>query len=146
MQETSKQINFFFQMSSKKFFVQNIVNMLVSDIKLFIKKWKYSYEQYNILAIRVVGDSVSLGEPGKFEKNTLNFSIRWYSEKYNFALFLSNIEIFFSTGLGWPTIMFLIFWDFLMDEQICLSPEVKRSVIISYKLVHTTYLTSCQTT
>ena len=27
--------------------------------------------------------------------------------------------------------MFLIFWDFLMVHQIFLSPEVKRSVIIT---------------
>ena len=38
------------------------------------------------------------------------------------------------------------FWDFLMSEQIFLSPQVKRSVIISNELVCTTCLTSCQTT
>ena len=41
-----------------------------------------------------------------------------------------------------PTIMFIIFRDFLMVEQIFLSPQVKRSVIISNKLV----FRSCQTT
>ena len=29
--------------------------------------------------------------------------------------------------------MFIIFWDFLMVEQIFFSPQVKRSVIISNK-------------
>ena len=33
-----------------------------------------------------------------------------------------------------------------MFEQIFLSSQVKRSVIISIKLVYTSYLTSCQTT
>ena len=35
-----------------------------------------------------------------------------------------------------PTMMFIIFWDFLMDEQIFLSPQGKRSVIISNKVVY----------
>ena len=43
------------------------------------------------------------------------------------------------------TIMFIIFWDFLMVEKIFLSPQVKRSVIISNKLVCTSCLTSCRT-
>ena len=33
----------------------------------------------------------------------------------------------------WAAIMFITFWDFLMVEQIFLSPQVKRSVIISNK-------------
>ena len=32
-----------------------------------------------------------------------------------------------------PTIIFIIFWDFLMSYQIFISPQVKRCVIISYK-------------
>ena len=44
------------------------------------------------------------------------------------------------------TILFVIFWDVLMVDQIFLSPEVKRSVIISNKLVCTICQTSCQTT
>ena len=42
--------------------------------------------------------------------------------------------------------MFIIFWDLLMVEQIFLSPQVKRSVIISNKLVYAICLTSYQTT
>ena len=34
-------------------------------------------------------------------------------------------------------IMFIIFWDFLIVEQIFLSPQVKQSVAISNKLVYT---------
>ena len=41
--------------------------------------------------------------------------------------------------------IFIIFWDFLMVEQISLSPQVKRSVIIKIKLVYKSCLTSCQT-
>ena len=32
--------------------------------------------------------------------------------------------------------MFKMFWDFLIDKQIFLSPQVKRSMIINNKLVH----------
>ena len=32
-----------------------------------------------------------------------------------------------------PTIIFIIFWDFLMFYQIFLSPQVKRWAIITYK-------------
>ena len=42
--------------------------------------------------------------------------------------------------------MFIIFRDFLMVEQIFLSPQVKRSVIISNKLAYTSFLTNCQMT
>ena len=45
-----------------------------------------------------------------------------------------------------PTIMFIMFWDFLMVEQIFISPQVKPSVIIGNKLVYTSCFTSCQTT
>ena len=31
--------------------------------------------------------------------------------------------------------MFIIFWDFLMIEQIIFSPQLKKSVIIRNKLV-----------
>ena len=41
--------------------------------------------------------------------------------------------------------MFIIFWVFLMDEQIFLSPKLKWSMIISNKLVCTSCLTSCWT-
>ena len=44
------------------------------------------------------------------------------------------------------TIMFIIFSDFLMFEQIFLSPQVKRNMTITNKLVYTSLLTSCQTT
>ena len=46
---------------------------------------------------------------------------------------------------GIISIMFITFWDFLMTEQIFLSPQVKGSKIISNKLVYTSCLTSCQT-
>ena len=41
------------------------------------------------------------------------------------------------------TIMFIIFWDFLMIDQILLLPQVKRSLIICNKLVYKSCLTSC---
>ena len=36
--------------------------------------------------------------------------------------------------------MFMVFLDFLMVEQVFLSPQLKRSVIISNKLVYTSEL------
>ena len=38
--------------------------------------------------------------------------------------------------LGLPTIMFIVFWDFLTFERIFILPQVKRSVIISKKLLY----------
>ena len=44
------------------------------------------------------------------------------------------------------TIMFIIFGDFLMvEEQIFPSPQVKRNMIISNKLLLMSCLTSCGT-
>ena len=45
-----------------------------------------------------------------------------------------------------PTIMFIKLWDVLMVEQIFFLPQVKRSMIISNKLVYTSFHTSCRTT
>ena len=45
-----------------------------------------------------------------------------------------------------PTIMLIIFRDFLMVGQIFLSSQVKRSVIITNKIIYTSFLKSCQTT
>ena len=42
--------------------------------------------------------------------------------------------------------MLIIFWDFLMVEQIFLSLQAKQSLIISNELVFASYLTICQTT
>ena len=39
--------------------------------------------------------------------------------------------------------MFIIFLDFLMVEQIFLSPQVRRGVSISNKLIYTDCLMSC---
>ena len=42
------------------------------------------------------------------------------------------------------TIIFIIFWEFLLFHQICLSPQTKQNVIISNE--HGICLTSCRTT
>ena len=59
--------------------------------------------------------------------NYLHFSLKFANKKKNYN-HVHNIR------------------DFLMVEQIFRSPHVKRSVIISNKLVYTSYLTSCRTT
>ena len=41
--------------------------------------------------------------------------------------------------------IFLIFWGFLMINQFFVAPQVKRSMIISNKLVHTSWVTICRT-
>ena len=38
-------------------------------------------------------------------------------------------------------LILIIFWDFLIAEQIFLSPQVKRSVIVSNKLLYTRWWT-----
>ena len=55
-------------------------------------------------------------------------------------------DITCSIYLYGSAIMFIIFWNFLMAEQIFFSPQMKRSVIICNKLVYTSCLTSCKTT
>ena len=40
----------------------------------------------------------------------------------------------------------MIFWDFLMFDQILLSPQVKRYAIFTYQHGIYELLTSCQTT
>ena len=44
------------------------------------------------------------------------------------------------------TTMVILFWEVLMFYQIFFSPQVKRSLIVSNKLVYTSCLTSCHTT
>ena len=55
------------------------------------------------------------------------------------------LKTFENTLLYFP-IMFINFLDLLMVDQIFISPHVKRSMIISNKLVYTSCLTSCRTT
>ena len=42
--------------------------------------------------------------------------------------------------------MLIIFWDFLIVEQIFVLPQMKRSVIVSSKLVYSSYPTICRRT
>ena len=46
----------------------------------------------------------------------------------------------------YSTIMFIIFWDFLMVQQFFFWSEVKQSMVISNKLIYTSCLMSCRTT
>ena len=50
---------------------------------------------------------------------------------FNFFSFFLVVTLKMSRGI--PTIIFIIFWDFLMFYQIVFSPEVKRCAIITYK-------------
>ena len=59
--------------------------------------------RFQFLAIRVVGNAAILGQPDIFGKNALNFSIRQFSEKCNFPLLFSNVEIF-ELFLDWITL------------------------------------------
>ena len=54
----------------------------------------------------------------------------------------SNITEILARG----TIMDIIFWDFLILNQIFLSPQVKSSWLLAINMVYTGCLTSCQTT
>ena len=57
------------------------------------------------------------------------FRTRYFKTKNNGNL------IPFTLSLMSPTIIFIMFWDFLTVEQIFISPQVKQSVVISNKLV-----------
>ena len=75
-----------------------------------------------------------LNQLGAFaKKKKLNFSIKWCSEKCNISLLFLFFLLFFLTGSGWPTIIWITFWYFLMFYPIFLSPQVKRCAIITYK-------------
>ena len=107
------------------------------------------HPKFQFLAIILRKNAAILFQPDAFEVKYIDFLIRWCSGKFYFLFIFSNVEIlefFFQTGSGCPTIMFIIFLNFLMVEQIFLSPRVKRSVIISNKLVYASYLTTCRTT
>ena len=54
------------------------------------------------------------------------------------SMFLVSVCYFFGSA-----IIFLMFRNFLMFDQVSFSPQ-KRSVIISNKLVYTSCLTSCR--
>ena len=58
---------------------------------------------------------------------------------------VQNIKIISCWNLV-PTIMVIIFWDFLMFYRISFSPQVKQSVIISNKHGISSSLTSYRTT
>ena len=49
---------------------------------------------------------------------------------WKFKLLIKILNVFLSTNI----ILVVIFWDFLIFHQIFISPQVKRSVIISNKL------------
>ena len=79
-----------------------------------------------------------------------------FVEKYNFLVHIILRKTWFlflkisekggeiTKFLFNSTIMFMIFWHFLMVEQIFLSPQVKRSMIISNKLVYMNCLPSSE--
>ena len=79
-------------------------------------------------------------------KNARQLSIR-RGKKLGFQLFYRQplitkfaTEVFTNN----TTTMVIKLWEFLIFYQILLSPQVKRSLIISNKLVYMSCLTSCQ--
>ena len=48
----------------------------------------------------------------------------------NFKIILLLTIVYSTDNFLSPTIKFIIFWNFLMVEQVFISPQVKRSVII----------------
>ena len=61
---------------------------------------------------------------------------------YHFFILQEHFNSIWS--ISTVTIKLIIFWDFLMLEQIFFSPQAKQSVIISNKLVYTSCITSCK--
>ena len=68
----------------------------------------------------------------------LLISVSWFI--FNFYLKIKNNGCQSGTLLKMSRVIFTIFWHLLMVEQIFILPQVKRSMIISKKLV----FTSCQ--
>ena len=58
----------------------------------------------------------------------------------------AHISISWDADVSVTTTMVIIFWECLKFYQIFLLPQLKRSLIISNKLVYTSCLKSCQTT
>ena len=69
----------------------------------------------------------------KLSSNLLFLRHKGYANKYVFNCFLKSIQFIFLIVQTMSTIMVIIFWDFLIFYQIFLSPQMKRSVIISNK-------------
>ena len=63
--------------------------------------------------------------------SSLNFPFFYFSYLFGFSSKLSS-ELFISLTVQFlSTIILIIFWDFLMFCQVFLSPQVKRSAIIT---------------
>ena len=66
----------------------------------------------------------------------------YFSAREWFCFIFSGLVSFGWTCLQISTTIFILFWNFLMVEQIFLLPQMKRSVIISNTLRYTSCLTS----
>ena len=83
----------------------------------------------------------SLGGNVKVELDSSNYAQKVYLKN---ATGVDTSK--FARKVDLATIMFIIFWDLMMVEQIFFSSQVKRIAIISNKLVYTSCLTTCRTT
>ena len=126
-----------------------------------IKRIKIGRPEHLLIPLQPYSDSISFlsypppGPPSKWMSRLYHLLIlsckiiRIYDNSLAVWLFPVIAIVFFSFYdhfCNYTTIMFKIFWDLLMVEQIFLPPQVKRSMIISAKLVLTSCLTSYQTT
>ena len=64
-----------------------------------------------------------------YHSSTLILPLLTGNEKWKNLIFFSDFMITASNA----TIIFIIFWNFLIFYQICFSPQVNRSVIITWK-------------
>ena len=81
----------------------------------------------------------------EFSSNILSMVVAHAADHYLHEIYLPDVVVRFSLNLGsnpvgsqsvlvsLSTIIFIIFWDFLMFYPIVLSPKVKRRAIITYK-------------
>ena len=76
--------------------------------------------------------------------NIINFFLK-SKESQNHMSYLIFSQVIIGHVEYETTAMAMLFWYFLRFYQIFLSPQVKRSLIISNKLVNASCLTSCGT-
>ena len=64
----------------------------------------------------------------------------WFCFPFSFFPYFCILFVIYSNALCTPNLQSCLFWGFLMIEQIFLSPQKKRSVIISNRLVYKKWL------
>ena len=111
--------------------------LLLFEISLLF--WKFTFSFWVFLFMEVL--SSSFFEIFSFGTYFDLFSFLILFSLFFFPLFLYFVRYIFKCVMyAQSAIMYIIFWDFLMIEQIFFSPQKKRSVITSNRLIYKKWL------